>query len=60
MDKKQEYKPGTYTALGLIFGSTIGFAFAQNILNNIVYAPFGIGIGLIIGAIIDSNIQKKK
>ena len=47
-----------YTGIGLIFGTAIGAGLSLILTGNIIWAGAGTGVGLILGAIIDS--QKKK
>jgi uncharacterized membrane protein len=53
-DKVKVYSKFLFTALGLIFGYAIGMVFSLIITGNILWAWIGSGIGLVIGAIIDS------
>lgn len=53
-------KKGSFTGLGLIFGSAIGFVVTLLMSYNIAWAFVGTGVGLILGSIIDANVSKKQ
>lgn len=57
MDKKQNNKI-PYTGLGLVFGTAIGVVIALAINRPIYWAGIGTGLGLVLGAIIDT-LKKK-
>ncbi|HSI66434.1 MAG TPA: hypothetical protein VK947_03400 [Planococcus sp. (in: firmicutes)] len=60
MDKKSnyDYSKIPFTGLGLIFGTAIGAALSLIITGNVIWAGVGTGVGLVLGAVIDS--MKKK
>ena len=51
-------KVGRPATSGLVFGTAIGAAFALAINQPIYWAAIGTGLGLVVGAIIDSSKKK--
>ena len=59
-ESKKEQKV-IWTGLGLIMGVAIGTLFAVITNKNIaIYGSMGAGLGLVVGAMIDYQIQKKR
>jgi hypothetical protein len=58
MESREKNKNIPYTGLGLVFGTAIGAAFALAINQPIYWAAIGTGLGLVVGAIIDSSKKK--
>ncbi|NLC16268.1 MAG: hypothetical protein GX756_00060 [Clostridiales bacterium] len=54
MDEKRGSPKFLFTGLGLVFGAAIGIIIALALRQSIFWAGIGTGVGLIIGAIIDS------
>lgn len=57
--QKRDYPQIPFTGLGLIFGTAIGAIFALILTGDIIWAGAGTGIGLVIGAAIDSMKKRK-
>lgn len=55
MKNKYDHSKNSYTGLGLVFGTAIGAGLMIAIGQPIYWAGIGTGIGLIIGAMIDST-----
>ena len=49
-----------FTGLGLVFGTAIGAGLSLAITGNVLWAGIGTGIGLILGAIVDSFVKNKQ
>lgn len=58
MDNKSNNSKIPYAGLGLVFGTAIGAGITIAIGQPIFWAGAGTGIGLVLGAIIDS-VKKK-
>jgi hypothetical protein len=56
---EEKNKKHSFTGLGLIFGTAIGAAMTFILTINILWAGIGTGVGLIVGAIIDSSKSKE-
>jgi len=49
-----------FTGLGLVFGTAIGAGLSLAITGNVLWAGIGTGIGLILGAAVDSSVKNKQ
>jgi len=49
-----------FTGLGLVFGTAIGAGLSLAITGNVLWAGIGTGIGLILGAAVDSSVKISK
>jgi hypothetical protein len=58
MSEERDYSKIPFTGLGLIFGSAIGSALSMIITGNVIWGVIGTGVGLVIGAAIDSHYRK--
>jgi hypothetical protein len=59
MEKDNQKKSATFTALGLIFGTALGAALCMIISINILWTGVGTAVGLILGAMIDGQKPRK-
>lgn len=60
MENKHDGSKISYTGLGLVFGTAIAAGITIAIGQPIFWAGAGTGIGLVIGAIIDSTKKNNK
>lgn len=49
-----------YAGLGLILGTAIGFGFGFIVLDKIWLAPFGTGLGIVFGAMINNTKENER
>ncbi|RLJ86699.1 hypothetical protein [Planococcus citreus] len=53
-NQKLDYSQMPFTGLGLVMGTAIGAALALILTGNIMWAGVGTGVGLVLGAALES------